>query len=176
MACIFGAFRYGLKPMNYFRKELPESAVYVNGFPMRFDFLATEDPALVAELNKCVAKGVGGIVSITKEEYDLELSKKNAATSPEALRPHPSLPHRQEIISPNLHGPRVAEVVANPGGSRNGMFARPQVGDRQGWPPQNRVGNGSDARHGPMPDPIQIPSPAQFAPPPTAKVNPNDLK
>jgi hypothetical protein len=160
--------------MTYFKKELPEQAVFVAGFPVRFDFMATEDPLMVSELTKCANKGVGGVIAITKEIYDEELSKKNAALSNGSSKPHLSTPHRQEIISPNLHGPRVAEVVANPGGRRNGMFARPQMGDRQGWPPQNR--QGGDDRHGPMPDPIQIPSPAQFAPPPTAKINPNDLK
>ena len=160
--------------MSYFAKELENQPVFVFGHPMRFDFLATEDPALISELNKCAAKGVGGVISITKEHYDEELKKKAEATFQNGSKLHPSLPHRQEILSPNLPDRRAVEAVANPGGSRNGMFARPQMGDRQGWPPQNR--QGSDARHGPMPDPIQIPSPSQFAPPPTAKVNPNDLK
>jgi hypothetical protein len=160
---------------KYYRKELENQAVFIFGHPMRFDFLATEDPALISELDKCAAKGIGGVVSITKEQHDEELKKKETLElSNGSSKPHPSTPHRQEIVSPNLHGPRVAEVIANPGGRRNGMFARPQMGDRQGWPPQNR--QGGDDRHGPMPDPIQIPSPQQFAPPPTAKINPEDLK
>lgn len=158
---------------KYYRKELENQPVFIFGHPMRFDFLATEDVVLISELDKCAARGIGGVISITRELYEEEVKKKELEMSNGNSKPHPSTPHRQEILSPNLDGRRVAEVVANPRGSR-GMFARPQTGDRQGWPPQNR--QGGDDRHGPMPDPIQIPSPAQFAPPPTAKINPNELK
>lgn len=151
--------------MRYFAKELPEQAISIMGHPYRFDFLATENPVLVAELEKCVRKQRGGVSEISKEAYDEGLKKKATETLLlNSSRPHPQ---RHELkASNNLPHPdrRVAEVVANPGGRRNGMFARPQV-DRNG-----AVLNGRRPDE-PMPDPIQIPNPAQFATPPTAKMS-----
>ncbi len=95
--------------MSYFAKELENQPVFVFGHPMRFDFLATEDPALISELNKCAAKGVGGVISITKEHYDEELKKKAEATFQNGSKLHPSLPHRQEILSPNLPDRRAVD-------------------------------------------------------------------
>jgi len=148
--------------MNYFRKEVEQSPVYIFGQPFRFDLLATEDAMLIAELDKCVHRGIGGVVSITKEEYEEESKKKQAEQlSRNSLNPPQ---HRPELKSLNLPPDRRAvEAVANPGGRRNGMFARPQMGDR----PQPR-------NNEPMPDPIQIPSPTSFIVPPTAKLS--DLK
>src|SRR5574342_967290 len=65
-----------LTAMKYYRKEIPESAVYIFGQPFRFDLLATEDVPLIHELDKCVRKQMGGVVEITKEIYDIELKKK----------------------------------------------------------------------------------------------------
>lgn len=143
--------------MRYFRKELPESPVYINGFPLRFDILSTEDPKLVAELDRCVARGAGGVMMISKEEYDETFKKKETETQYGSN----SKPHRQELKSSlqPLDARRVAEAVANPANSRQGMFARAQRDSRP------------NPRQEPMPEPIQIPSVAQFALPPTARVN-----
>lgn len=150
--------------MRFFKKEIPEQALLVHGYPLRFDFLATEDAGLIAELDKCIAKQRGGVIAISEEEYTAEISKKNSETQ---LRNNSRPPHqRHELKSLQLPPDRrVAEVVVNPGGGRrNGMLARPQVG---------RDGTVLNGRHdqGAMPDPIQIPTPAQFAPPPTAKLS-----
>jgi len=148
--------------MKYFRKEIEQSPVYIRGQPFRFDILATEDAMLIAELDKCVRRQIGGVIEITEAEYQDESKKKES----EQLSRNSSNPlqHRAELKSLNLPPDRRAvEVVANPGGRRNGMFARPQMGDR----PQPRSNE-------PMPDPIQIPSPSTFTIPPTAKLS--DLK
>lgn len=148
--------------MKWFLKELPDAPLYIFGSPFRFDFLATEDPALIAELDKCVRKSIGGVVSITQEEYEIESKKKEIEIrSSNSLNPPP---HRTELQAfHRVDAKRVAEVVANPA-SRRGMFARPQTGDR----PVHQ--NNREA----MPDPIQIPSPNSFVVPPTAKLS--DLK
>jgi hypothetical protein len=147
--------------MRYFKKEIPDQAIYVFGQPFRFDFLATEDPAMIIELDKCIAKQRGGVIAISKEEYEVEAQKK---TNEQLLR-NASQPHRQELKSSNLNlhpERRAAEAVVNPGGSRKGMFARQQM-DRQGV--------AAHRQQEPMPDPIQIPSTAQFTTPPTAKLS-----
>jgi hypothetical protein len=148
--------------MKWYSKELPDAPVYVNGFPLRFDFLATEDPTLIAELDKCAHRGMGGVVSITQEEYEVEVKKKDSSIqSSNSLNPPP---HRTELQAfHRVDAKRVAEAVANPA-SRRGMFARPQTGDRPVHQNQQES----------MPDPIQIPSPNAFVVPPTAKLS--DLK
>lgn len=153
--------------MKYYRKEIPTQAVYIFGQPFRFDFLATEDVALVHELDKCIRKQMGGVIAITKDEYDAELKKKESEQQLSANSN--SLQQRRELRALNQPLPerRAVEVVANPGGRRNGMFARQQMGDRGGI----SAHQGGDGRNGPMPDPIQIPSPSQFTTPPTAKLS-----
>lgn len=149
--------------MRYFRKEIPEQAILVFGHPLRFDFLATEDQQLISELDKCIRKQRGGVIAISKEEYDQEISKKNTETLLRSNSRPPQQRHELQSI-PLPQDRRAVEVVANPGGRRNGLLARPQIG---------RDGAALNGRpdQGPMPDPIQIPSPAQFAPPPTAKLS-----
>lgn len=146
--------------MKFYLKELPDAPVYIFGSPFRFDFLATEDSTLITELDKCARNGIGGVISITQEQYDEEVKKKQAEIHSEnSLRPPP---HRTELQAfHKVDQRRVAEVVANPR-SRGGMFARPQTGN---VPRQNQE---------PMPDPIQIPLPNSFVVPPTAKLS--DLK
>jgi hypothetical protein len=149
--------------MRYFRKEIPEQAILVFGQPFRFDLLATEDQSLIHELDKCIAKQRGGVIAIEKDEHDSELKKK---LTENLLRDNSKPPHqRQELKAhPLPQDRRAVEVVANPGGRRGGMFARPQVG---------RDGTVLNGRHdaSPMPDPIQIPSPTQFITPPVANIS-----
>jgi hypothetical protein len=147
--------------MKYYRKEIPDQAIYVFGQPFRFDILATEEVPLIHELDKCIAKQRGGVIAITQEEYEVEVKKK----ATEQLLRNASQPHRPELKSSNLNlqpERRVAEAVVNPGGSRQGMFARQQM-DRQGI--------AAHRQQELMPDPIQIPSPNQFITPPTAKLS-----
>jgi len=151
--------------MKWYRKEIPDQAILVFGQPFRFDLLATEDQSLIHELDKCIAKQRGGVVGITKEEYDLESQKK---ITENLLRDSSKPPHQRHELKahPLPQDRRAVEVVANPGGRRGGMFARPQMG---------RDGTALNGRHdtSPMPDPIQIPSPTQFITPPTANISPN---
>jgi hypothetical protein len=149
--------------MKYYRKEIPEQAILIFGQPFRFDFLATEDQSLIHELDKCIAKQRGGIIGITKEEYDVEVKKKETESFLQgSSKPLQHQRHELKAI-PLPQDRRAVEVVANPGGRRNGMFAQPQRG-RDGT-----VLNGRQDT--PMPDPIQIPSPTQFLTPPVANIS-----
>jgi hypothetical protein len=149
--------------MRYYMKELETVPIYIFGQPFRFDVLATEDPQLIHELDKCIAKQRGGVIAITKEEHDVAVQKK---ITENLLRDSSKPPHqRHELKAVQLpQDRRAVEVVANPGGRRGGMFARPQVG---------RDGTVLNGRHDatPMPDPIQIPSPTQFITPPVANIS-----
>lgn len=157
--------------MRYFKKELPEQALYVMGHPFRFDFLETEDAVLIGELDNCIRAQRGGVVGISKEEYEAEVKKKSSATESLLNSNGPPPPHRRELVAPNRPSERrVAEVVGNPGGRRSGMFGTQFAhAQRDRGQQSQRVGD-----LWPMPDPIQIPSPAEFIKPPTAKVS--DLK
>jgi hypothetical protein len=152
--------------MRYYQKEIPESGVIINGTTMRFDLLETEDSILISELDKCIERGVGGVVSITKEHYDDEVKKKGSGlSSPNSLKP---LHQRQELSANQLAGLRAAGVVSS---NADGQFAAPQMG--RNHTPNNRFGlpNGKAQ----MPDPIEVPTAddfsAAFAKPPTAKMS-----
>jgi hypothetical protein len=145
---------------RHYRKEIPESSVFIAGHPMRFDILETEDPMLIAELDKCVARGIGGVIQITPEEYAEEVKKKeqwkllNSSSKPQ---------HRQEISALRLDARRVVEAVGNPS-PKIGQFAKPQIptdGHRLASPPKE------------MPEPIEVPSPDSFVikPPPTMRAS-----
>jgi hypothetical protein len=146
---------------SYYKKEIPESGVIVFGQSLRFDLLETDDQRLIGELNKCVQRGVGGIIPLTKDQFDEEVKKKELSNlSNNNFRPQPQ---RQELKALNLplDGRRVVEAISNPS-PRIGMFARPQV------PPPAAMQNGAA-----KPDPIEVPAPESFVikPPPTMKVS-----
>lgn len=124
--------------------------MFINGHPFRFDVLATSDPSMIAELDKCVARGVGGVIAITQEEHDLELKKKDSL-SPSSSNSN-QRPHRAELSA--LLAPRAVEAV-NRGGAfnPNGMFARPQE-------PQVNMASRMPSRA--MPDPIEASSAESF--------------
>lgn len=94
----------------YFEKELPEQAIYIQGRPFKFDFLATEDDFLIAELRNAARSGVGGVIEITQQQYDEGLKKKeNSKLS------QPSFQRRTEIAPQWWSGgaARPAVVVGN---------------------------------------------------------------
>ncbi len=66
--------------MRYFLKELPDQRfVLPSGLPVKFDFMAVDEASqsqLVDALADAARKHVGGIVEITKEQYEEELKKK----------------------------------------------------------------------------------------------------
>lgn len=145
-------FRVNLM-IRYFQKDLPDSPVWIAGHPMRFDFLPTEDPALIAEFENCIRNSVGGISEISKAQFDEEVKKKaQEKLLGSSLNPPP---RRQELTAFQFGNPAVAAAS---------RFAR-----QQEWvkPPQPQ------AQH-PMPDPIDVPTAASFAQPPLAKMK--DLK
>jgi len=137
---------------KYYQKELPESPIFVRGAPLRFDIMATEDPVLIGELTNCVNGHFGGIIEITEEQYAEELKKKESRKASNASSN--SQQWRQELSA--LHQPQRNAAVA-------GSFARPQQPLPDQMSPSPRV---------PMPDPLTVPTPADFVfKPPTAKVN-----
>lgn len=91
---------------RFYTKELPESPIYIQGRPFRFDFMATEDGWLISEFSNAIAQGIGGIVEITKEQYDESIKKKSESPS------QPSFQRRSEIIpSPFNHAPAARPAV-----------------------------------------------------------------
>jgi len=126
---------------------------------MRFDLLETSDSMLISELDKCVARQVGGVMSITEEQYKEESQKK---TQQSLLNGSSKPPHRQELSALLLDARRVVEAVGNPA-PKMGQFAKPQV------PPAHQRSNG----HEPMPEPIEVPTSESFVikPPPTMKAS-----
>ena len=150
---------------KFYAKELPESPVYVAGHPLIFDFMETEDAALISELDKCVARHVGGVVEISEAQFTEEVKKKeNGNKSADSLRPKLQ---RTELQAVQWGAQHAAGVGVN------GQFAKPKFQREQR--PHNRPGlpsgnspNGSHA----MPDPIEVPTAESFGEirPPTAKL------
>jgi hypothetical protein len=118
----------------FFNKELPEQPIYVQGRGLKFEFMATEDDFLIGELRNAVRGGYGGVIEITREQYDEGVKKKeNSKNSSQPFQ-------RRAEITPQWSQPTAA--------------ARPAVvlGNRQ--PPANL----------PPAEPISIPSPKVFLP------------
>lgn len=135
--------------MKYYAKDLPESPVFVLGHPMMFEFLETGDPTLIAELDNCVRRGVGGVREISAETYAEELKKKEL----EKRFGNNSKPqHRRTELS----------FIGSPGAAAHGSsFTRRQ---------QPEVNHAPSVNGQPMPDPIEVPVASSFALPPTAKM------
>lgn len=151
--------------MRYFSKEIPETAVVINGTSMRFDILETADPVLIQELDNCVARGVGGVVAISEAQYQEEVKKKaQGNSSHDSLNPRRQ---RQELSANQFLSLRAAVDAGN----ITGQFAKPQVG--RAHTPNNSFG--LPRAQGPAPDPIEVPTAesfaAAFAKPPTAKMS-----
>lgn len=154
---------------KFYRKEIPELPVYVHGAPLRFEVLATEDSSMIVELDLCITKGRGGIISITEEQYTEEVKKKGSAILSGYDWKHRQ--QRQELSALHLL-PNAADAVSAQGGS---IFANPQLGGRE-HKPHNRPGlpTGTGPSGGrAMPDPIEVPSVKDLTPtkPPTAKMS-----
>ena len=154
-------------PNKFYRKDIPQMPVYVHGTPLKFELLETADAMLIEELDKCIAFGRGGVISITKEEFDEEAKKKPPGTISESG--YKQRQQRLELSSP-LQGQSLA---ADGGINIGGQFARPQDVGRAHTPherfgmPSGAIGP-SGAK--PMPDPIEVPTPADLKPP-TAKLS-----
>lgn len=143
-------------PTRWFAKELPSMPLFVMGYPLRFDFLETEDGALIAELDNAIRNRAGGVSSITQEEYADQVKKK----AQENLSGNNSNQKqwRTELVAP-------FSPAQNAAGTQ-GSFAKPQQ------PPavQPQVLNPQPHE---MPDALSVPSPEslKIPRPPTAKLN-----
>jgi len=141
--------------------------VYIHGTPLKFEILETADAALIEELDRCIAFGRGGVISITREEYDEEAKKKPQGTFSESG-------YKQKLTRLELSSQLLNQNPAAEGGINiGGQFARPQdIGRAQ--TPNEKFGlpNGAVGPAGgrPMPDPIEVPKPADMKPP-TAKLS-----
>jgi hypothetical protein len=153
---------------KWYQKEIPEMPVYVHGTPIKFEVLETADPVLIEELDKCIKFGRGGVAPITKEQFDELAQKKTNETRSESGFKQSQ--HRHELSAPNLNLSHAVDG-ASPDVRFGGIMAKAQERDHT---PHNRFGlrggapGPAPAR--PMPDPIELPTPADMAPP-TAKLS-----
>ena len=92
--------------MRYFAKELSDQPVFIFGQPMRFDFIPVEDTALLAELDSCIRRSVGGISEITKAQFDEEVKKKEQE---KLLGNNSKQPHQRPELTAFQHGNPGAE-------------------------------------------------------------------
>lgn len=108
-----GFFVMTVMPTRYFSKEIPENPIRLsNGVPLRFEFLATEDTNLQAELDMAISRSVGGVVEINAAEYDELLKKKELPPQKPVPRAFPShgpssLPKRLADSAVAVESPRV---------------------------------------------------------------------
>lgn len=153
---------------KYYRKEIPEMPVYVHGTPLKFEVLETSDAALIVELDKCIQFGRGGVAAITKEQFDDLAQKKTSETRSESG--YKQSQHRPELSAPHLSPSHVVDGVGSDIRFGN-TLARPQGREHN---PHNRFGlpqgTAGPAPLKQMPDPIELPSAADFKPP-TAKMS-----
>lgn len=88
--------------MRYFLKEIVERKLFLpNGAPVQFEVvdgtygvLATDNPGLIAELDKAIANHVGGVVSISADQH--AEAKKKLSLNPSLL----NLPRERESLGP----------------------------------------------------------------------------
>jgi hypothetical protein len=68
---------------KFYRKELPDTPIVINGERLKFAFLKCEDgdPRIKA-LDECVRKKVGGVIAVESEEAHQEWLKKKAQRKP----------------------------------------------------------------------------------------------
>lgn len=157
---------------KYYMKEIPELPVYVHGTPIKFDILETSDQVLIEELDKCIARGVGGVMSITAEVFAEELKKKELGNS--SLFSSQPLHKRQELSA--LHSLKAPVAGDEKRFDFGGTFAKHQEREHT---PHNMAGLPSSfngpSNPGPktMPDPIELPALSEFktTKPTTAKLS-----
>jgi hypothetical protein len=111
--------------MRYYKKELLSTRLYLpNGGTARFTdigldtgILATTDPYIISELDKCAARSVGGVSKIDQALYE-ELKKNNLArlqsqsSSPDSLLPNN--PIHQLLSSPKRNHAAVSSTASPP--------------------------------------------------------------
>lgn len=132
---------------QFFCKELPQNKLYLsNGHPITFDIMETSDAWLIQELDAAIKNHVGGVIKLTKAQYDEAVKKKSEGKS--QLN---SASYRQEIIPTHQFTSQHQQRVF-PQGGRVAVAAGSQP-------------------HGQLPDPLTVPDPSTFTMPKVAKVN-----
>lgn len=146
---------------KFYRKDIPQMPVYIHGTPLKFEILETSDQMLIEELDKCIAFGRGGVSEMTRAQFEEEAKKKPTGTSSESG--YKQRQTRLELSSQLLNQNLVAEGGINIGG----QFARPQDIGRVATPHEQfglPGGSVGPAPGRPMPDPIDVPKPADLKP------------
>ena len=114
--------------MNYYLKEILSTRLYTtDGAVVNARFtevgkdvgvIATEDGWLISELNKCLARRVGGLRIITADEYQEWLKKKVEKTSPRrflsAAAFHQSMAFRPPVAPPARPAGAAAKAAEPP--------------------------------------------------------------
>lgn len=159
---------------KYYKKDIPEMPVYVNGTPLKFEVLETADPTLIAELDNCIRNSRGGVTEITAEEYAEESKKKLNETRSESG--YKQQRQRLELSSPLLNR-NLAAGADNAGQFASAMLG-PFVGPQEGRTPNPHnqfglpKGTVGPSSKGQTPDPIEVPSGTELkAKAPTAKLS-----
>lgn len=133
---------------QWYGKELPTNKLYLsNGHPITFDIMETSDAWLIQELDSAIRNQVGGVIRLTKEQYDEAVKKKSAEKSPVS-----SPSYRQEIMPTHQFTSQHQQRVFPQGG-------------------RVAVAAGSNQRPAELPDPLTVPDPSTFTMPKVAKVN-----
>jgi len=136
---------------RYYRKELAANKIYIRatGAPAPFEpiaggdgILATDNPVYTEELDQAAAKGVGGVVVITEQEYQDAKKKNSERPSLKSL-----VRDRSSLSALNL--PRVPAGLAALAVATNGVPLHGQLPDT------------------PKAEPIKIPT--EFVRPKTSK-------
>jgi hypothetical protein len=101
---------------SYYSKELPDQPIYINGKPYRFELLATDDPALSRHLDSAAAKHVGGIIKLSKAEFDAAQDLKKKQTSQPSFQKRLGREEvKQKIIPRNQRSRGAAHAVEEEG-------------------------------------------------------------
>lgn len=102
---------------SYYSKELPDQPLYINGAPYRFEFLATDDPALIKHLDNAAAKHVGGIIKIDKAAYDQAQDLKKKGSQPSFSQKRPGREEVRQKLLPSRQKSRGAAAAVESEGN-----------------------------------------------------------
>lgn len=94
--------------VQFFSKEIPQTPIFLsNGSRLVFDtadgitgYTLTADPGVIAQLERCIRDGVGGVSRCTAEDYQAFVQKK-------MILPHGQQPRQwREEVRPNQYAPQ----------------------------------------------------------------------
>ena len=127
---------------SYFAKELSDMPIWVNGHPLKFSCLKTDDQWLINELRNAIKQRIGGVYELKDESEYQECVKKN----------------KEEKLRSNFRSSEIlpAHLSQQPHQFRN-QDVRVAV-----------AGNSVPAQE--MPDPLTVPDPKTFIMPTIGKL------